>query len=99
MLSLFGFPGNLVLICKQTTDQCGSIVSSHANEHESNFSRVSLGFESIFLLGDFSVGDVLSILVDFYILVVICRLDNVIGLELWGKGCALDDETHCSFCM
>ncbi len=64
-----------MFISKQTSDQSGSIVSSHANQHKSDFSGVSLGLELVLLLGDFSVGNVVSVLVNFYIVVIVGGLD------------------------
>ncbi len=86
-----------MFIGKKTSNQGGSVVSSHTNKHEPNFSGVSLGLECIFLSVDFSVGGVLSILINFNILMVVSRLNSVVGFELRGKGCALDDEAHEKF--
>ena len=94
MLSLFGFPDNFVFVGKQASNEGSSIVTSHSNKHKSNFSRISLGLECIFFPIDFSVGYILPIWIDFNIRMVISRLNSIIGFELRGKGCALDDETH-----
>ena len=87
-----------MLIRKQSTNQGCPVVSSHSNKHQPNLSGISLGLKSILLSGDFSVGDILAILINFNILMIVSGFNNVVGLELWSKGGALNDEAHCKFC-
>lgn len=98
MLSFFRFPSNFVFVGNKTSNQGGSIVSSHSDKHKPNFSGISLGLECIFLSVDFSIGDILSVLINFNIRMIVNRLNSVVGFELRGKGCALDDETHEKLC-
>lgn len=91
MLAFFGFPSNFVFVCEQSADEGGSVVSTHTNQHKSDFSGMSFSFELVFLLSDFSVGDIVAVLVDFYIVVVVGRLNKIVGLELRSESSALDN--------
>ena len=80
-----------MFVCEQSADEGGSVVSTHTDQHESDFSGMSFSFEFVFLLGDFSVGDIVAVLVDFYIVVVVGRLNKIVGLELRSESSALDN--------
>lgn len=71
-----------MFISQEATDNGGSIVTTHTNQHETNFTRVSFGFEFVFLLGNFTVSDILSILVNLNKGMVVWWLDELIGFEL-----------------
>ena len=82
MFTFFGFPRNFMFISQKTTNNGGSIVTSHTDQHETNFTRVSFGFKFVIVLGNFTVSNILSILVNLNEGMVVSWLNELIGLEL-----------------